>query len=153
MLIIVSPFFIGSLLSLIKYIPFLKYYAEIYEISSSINGYGYGFLIETIPVVVPALFFRRKLIKENPNYEFFVNLAILSIPLRLAAYYQYWITRMFYYASEIQIIMIPISLRLIKNKFNRIVAYIIFIIFYIGYFVYMYVVNNRGPAYPYQSIF
>ena len=152
-LIIVSPFLIGQLLLLLNYIPFLNFYTERYNFTSSTIGYGYGFLIETIPVVVPALIFKRKLIKENPNYEFFVNLALLSVPLRLAGYYLYWISRMVYYASMIQIILIPIILCLIRNKLKRRVAYLIFILFYIGYFFYVFVINNRGPAYPYQNIF
>jgi len=152
-LLFLSIIFIDQLLMLIQFIPIIDFYADRYDISASTEKFGFGFLIETIPVVVPAIIFRKQLIKENPNYLFFINLAFLSIPLRIAGYYLYWIMRLVYYVTEIQYIMIPICLCLIKNRLHKTIAYVITIIFYICYFGYMYVINNRGPGYPYQSIF
>jgi len=151
MILIVLIFFGNSLLPLLKYVPILDFYVENYSMTN--NEMGFGFLVETLPVLVPALFFKKTLINANPNYDLFINLALLTIPLRIAAYYLNWAERMVYYTAAIQIIMIPIYLRLIKNSFNRRLAYGFFIIFYVGLFIYYYVVINRGPAYPYYNIF
>ncbi|MGG4287973.1 EpsG family protein [Priestia megaterium] len=149
--IIISPILIAPVISLLKYIPFLDFYTS--EFNFSFNGGGLGFLIDVLPVIVPVLLFRKRLVAENPNYELFINIALISLPFRIIGYYQYWASRMVYYSTAIQIIIIPIILWLIKDKQERSLAYYLIIVFYIIMFVYEYVIKNTGPAYPFTSIF
>jgi len=150
LLIILSPIYISLILKLAEHLPFLSFYFNLYPINY--NGLGLGFLIEVLPVIVPAMLFRKRLLELNPNFIFFINLSLLTFPLRISGYYILWAYRLMFYASIVQIIIVPIVLNTIQVKTKRIFAYCLFIIVYLAYYVFRYSILNTGEAYPYLSI-
>lgn len=150
LIICISPVIIGPILQLIENLGFISLYSDRYDIE--FNGIGFGFLLDVIPAVVPALIFRKNIRNRNPEFDILINISLLTIPLRMMGYYQYWAIRLMHFSSIVQIILIPILIQSIKSKRERVICYIFFIAMYLIYFIYNFVINNDGEVFPYQSI-
>lgn len=149
--VLLSPIVIHLVFKYSEYIPLLSTYMANYE--TSFNGYGIGFLIDIGLVLGPLLFYRKKLIAENPKYDLFINVSLVSIPIRLIVYHQPFASRLFLYFSCLQIIAIPLILNLLKGKREHRYFKALTVIVYALYFVYKFILLNSGEAFPYQSIF
>lgn len=147
-LIILSPLFIDYILSFLKNIPLLSFYFEKFDLN--FIGYGFGFIIELFPIIYTIILFT--FFSKQKNYIPLVYIALLSIPFRFVAYYQIYAMRMLWYSLVVQLLLVPLVIIDIKNKNLKIIVSLSYILIYVIYFIYMYVILNMGPAYPYQSI-
>jgi len=151
-LIVLSPLYIGILFDVAEKIPLFSSYFQGAVIN--FNGYGIGFMIDILPIllIMTVFFVYRKKINLGSNIKILIYILLTSFPLRLFAYYYYWGYRLFYYPAFLEIIIIPYIIGSIQKKRSRQIITLCFILIYLFYFIYNYLICNSGPAYPWKSI-
>lgn len=112
---------------------------------------GFGLILSIIPVFVPLLFMRRKIIGEKS--EFFSRIAILTLPFRLAGYYSYYLMRLQYYGIVSIIFLIPLSIQNYKSKSYRKTIKILLIMLFIAYYVVVFIYLNDSKIFPYKTVY
>lgn len=106
---------------------------------------GLGFFITLIPTVVPAFLFQRKLDSERRMR----NTMLMVAPIRYAAYYSYYLYRLFYYFGSVNVIALPLVLERCSENKRRLVKVIIFGLC-IGYFLLNFCVSYNDAYFPYR---
>ncbi len=112
-----------------------------------------NFLLYVLPILTLILVFRREILNENKQNEFFIRMIILQIPFQFMGGMIKYIDRFALYPAIMQIILIPILVRNLRaSKMHKLIKFSI-IGWYIFYFVVMFVILNSNGVMPYQTIF
>lgn len=149
--VLISPALIHFIFAFSEYIPLLNSYMEIYTYSFS--RYGVGFLIDIGFILGPLILFKNDLMAVNPKYDFFINLGLISIPVRLMSYHSVFASRLFFYFSISEVLTIPIIFYAIRDKNMKKWFKLAVIVLFLAFFVYKFIVFNSAEAFPYKSIF
>lgn len=147
-IIIFSPILIFIFLNILKSFKISRFSS----INFDFTNFGVGFLIYLLPVIVPVLLCRKSLLKENPKYDLFINILLLEIPLQYLGYFNLHAYRVVYYASIIEVILIPLIINSVTNQRNKIILNTYFIVWYIFKFVFDFYINGGAEIFPYSSI-
>lgn len=145
-LIIFSPFIIFISLNLVTEIPIFSQY-KIF-ISSSFD-LGLGALFIVLLYLLPTIFYKNNIFDLNVRYEAFYYLALLNIPFRYLSYFSGIGSRLTMYSEIILYISIPLTISSIKQKNDRIIIAIYFIVVIGLRYVQQVVLLNSGETYPY----
>lgn len=146
--IVAMPILFPIFFSVGRYIPLLKHFFNFYTFINTPH-IGLGFLIYIIPPLLPLLFFKNQIRDENNYYTILLQIFILSIPLKFSSYYSLWAGRFADYTLASQIILIPIFIASLKNKRNKMIICIYYILWYLFYYVYYYFMLNTGHTVPF----
>lgn len=147
--ILASPLFLKPIFNVLLIITPESY--KVYLEQVSFTGIGLGLLVTLFPIITPIIVFYRCL---NTRLDHFLTrIALLVFPFRLAGYYSYFIMRMHYYGSIAMVLLIPIIMRKIKNKYLKFLALQIVIILYFLYFIINYLIIDAANILPYRSVF
>lgn len=146
-----SPLWLYIVFMYFPNLPMFDKYLSNYDIV--FNGYGIGFLLDMSFILLPVFLFRKDLLELNKKYDFFVNIALIGIPIRIIAYFQEFGSRLYLYISSFEILIIPLVFRATRDHKHALLIRIITVTMYVLYFVYTFVFNNSGEAFPYKSIF
>lgn len=140
----VSVFAMGPMLKLAgELVRGTMYYAYIERVS--FKGFGLGFFITLIPTVVPALLFQNKLDKERRMR----NTMLVVAFMRYAAYYSFFLYRLFYYFGSVNVIALPLVLERSSEK-NRKLVWVITIGLCVGYFLLNFCASYAEVYFPYR---
>ncbi|UMZ35645.1 EpsG family protein [Priestia megaterium] len=148
-ILIFSPVLLYPMLSLVS--KFISSDYSDYLINISMDGLGFGLLLNILPVLIPILLFRGYL--KNRSDQLLVRIAWLTFPLRLAGYYSYFLMRMYYYAAIMMVLIIPLSISRIKDKSSRHIAILAIVTMCFVYYIINYMYVNGNIMFPYRSIF
>jgi hypothetical protein len=147
----VMTFFLSNIFAFISLIPIFFQYFVAYSFSNP--TFGYGWIIDCIPVVLPLVMLRKYLVLYDKDNYFYMYVAFTIIPMRFAGYYTFFLFRMIYYPAIVSTIAIPIALKNIKEKRLKFMYALIVIVIYALYFLYYYYFENSNEVFPYYSIF
>lgn len=112
-----------------------------------------NFLLYVLPMLTLILVFRKEILNENKQNEFFIRTIILQIPFQLMGGMIKYIDRFALYPAIMQTVLIPILIRnLGENKMHKLIKFSV-IGWYLFYFVVMFVILNSNGVMPYQTIF
>lgn len=108
---------------------------------------GFGLILSIIPNVIPVFWLQKKLDRENR----FRNTIFMTLPIRLAGYYSYFVQRVMYYFCVESIIALPMALENTKKnkKYVKLVLYVL----NVSYFILYYVVAHGDGYFPYTTCF
>lgn len=81
--------------------------------------YGLSFLLYVTPVLILIELTKNSLLYKKPEYQFFVLLMWLQIPIQCCGLYNQVLERMSLYCSVAQIVLVPAMIKDIKNSLNR----------------------------------
>lgn len=113
----------------------------------------FNFLLYILPILILILVFRREILNESKQNEFFIRMIILQIPFHFMGGIIKYIDRFALYPAIMQIILIPILVRNLRTrKMHNFIKFCV-IGWYIFYFVVMFVILNSNGVMPYQTIF
>lgn len=144
--IICSPLLMNYIIKGISYILVNNKYFISYNLD--FDNIGIGFLIYQLPVILPVLFYKKNILNINKNYNFFINILLMQIPLQVLAYIQTYAYRMSWYGSIIQVLIVPITISSIKYKRDKIIV----LLYYLIWYFFMFLVVNEGGT-PDTSIY
>ncbi|MBU3127160.1 EpsG family protein [Clostridium tagluense] len=148
MVILFSPFLIFITLKIVKMFSISRFSSIDFDFSHI----GIGFVVFILPIVIPVLLYRKPLLKLNPKYELFINILLLEFPFQYLAYFWTYGYRMIYYASIIEVILVPLIISCVPKKNNRIMLIIYFVVWYIFKFIFEFYIRGGTQIFPYRSI-
>jgi hypothetical protein len=146
---LITPLILPQLLSLFMYILPDAYSHYVSNVSST--GIGMGLVLNILPVMLPIIIFKRYLCGKTNDY--FVRIAILVLPFRLAGYYSYYLMRLQYYSMIFMLLITSTILKNINNKLKRKIVRFGLIGIHLSYFLVTYVYLNDSSILPYRTIF
>lgn len=145
------PIIAPPLLKIASQIVYFQKYFDRYSIS--FNRGGIGFLLWILPVIVPLCIYYKDLIRTDSRLISLFCIYVLFIPLRYLAYYAWWLSRLSFYASVSEIVLVPILLASIRNQRSKKVLTVYYTFWYLFYYICMYIFNMRKDfTYPFISI-
>lgn len=114
------------------------------------SNFGWGFLIYTLPVILPLGIFSWEMNNKIPNrmYGYLFNICLLQIPFRFITYFSTYAGRLEDYVSIAQVILVSM---LIHNseEGNKKVLTVYFVLWYVLYHVITFALSNTNETYPY----
>lgn len=148
-LLLLSPFILYPILNFISNIIPSSY--SVYFNNLTLNEIGLGLLLNILPIIIPIILFKKHL--KEISSRFLVRVSLLVIPMRLAGYYSYYLMRMYYYAAIFIILLIPIIVRNIHSRSEKIVTLLFLICVCLVYYIVNFMIVNSDVMFPYISIF
>lgn len=112
---------------------------------------SFRWMIHIIPVIVPMVIFTKDKIKNSRELRFMFRIYLMEIPFRMMGLYNTWFARLSRFPQIIEVLLIPQIIGEIKNPYTRRSLYIYYSIWYLFYFGYYAIVNDRGDSLPYVS--
>lgn len=129
---------------------------EMYSVHSTYGGVGMmsgmKFLLYVIPMLCFIEFFEKDLLYENRKYQIYIAIYYFQIPLQCLGTFNSVMERMALYCSIVQVILIPLIIKSIRNKSNRMIANMFCYSWYFIYFVVMEIVLSGNGIGKYQFI-
>lgn len=114
------------------------------------SNFGWGFLIYTLPVILPLGVFSWEMNNKIPNrvYGYLFNICLLQIPFRFITYFSTYAGRLEDYVSIAQVVLVSM---LIHNseEGNKKVLTVYFVLWYILYHIITFAIGNTNETYPY----
>ncbi|MFW6015995.1 MAG: EpsG family protein [bacterium] len=147
--LIFTPFIILLMLRLLKLIPFF------YRYTSYITGdieYGIGFLIYIAPIIAPFFIFKKSMLYRNKMFEPFILISLLNFPFQYVGYYVNWGSRLVLYTNSIYYILVPYVISSLRNRENKILISLYYVLLFVFYYIYRFVVQNNHEVFPYNTI-
>jgi hypothetical protein len=138
-------------LNVLSLIPAFEFYLIRY--SFNLDSSVLSSALRLGPMIIIAIFFLNKLIKQNPNYYVFISWIILSICLTTFLINIPYGWRIQYYLALPQLIIGSSVFKIYNLKSNALIMGAIVCAIYILFFYIYYIVLGSGPGIPYQSIF
>jgi transmembrane protein EpsG len=114
---------------------------------------SFGFLISVLPILIPIVLFRKRILKYNNEFEYLINLSLLNIPFQYIGYYVEWGGRLVLYTNSIYLIIVPLLIRSIKIREDKLIIAIYFICYFLYYYISHFVIGNSSEGFPYKSLF
>lgn len=151
LLIIFTPVLLLYLMKFFAKLPI--FYGYIHYISNLNLTLKFGFLIGIIPVLVFIFLYKNKILAISKKYEVLIYLSFLVIPFRYIGYYVDWGQRMGSYIHMTYIVLVPLVIKSINNKYEK------FLVgsYYITYFLFIYfndiIIKLHHGVFPFKSIF
>lgn len=114
------------------------------------SNFGWGFLIYTLPVVVPLGMFSWEMHSKIPNriYAYLFNICLLQIPFRFLTYYSTYAGRLEDYVSIVQVLIVSMLIHNSDESNKKFLA-VYFFIWYVLYHVVTFAIGNTNETYPY----
>ena len=147
--IVLFIFFMGSMMEILKNVPFFNKYFIAYVFRNQ-KTFSIMILFHIIPVLFPILLFGKQCLKKE-DFKVLFRIYLLEFPFRVAGLINTWITRMVRYPQMAEIILIPILLTNIKDKRNKSLLIVYYILWYIFEFIYYALVNDALGSLPYAT--
>lgn len=119
-----------------------------YEVKISIMR----FLFEFVILFLCLLKFKSMKFTER-NTDSLINMQILSIDFNLISFFIPFSDRIIMYFSFYQILLIPLLIKSIKLKSDKIIVSLFFVVYYIFYIFYSLYIQGSGEVLPYRWIF
>lgn len=110
---------------------------------------GLFFLMYLVPELLFVEFYKKDLIAKNYQYEYYIGLLYLQLPLQMSGYINSQIERFSKYIDVLQIILVPMVINAICDTKKRKNALLIAIIWYFFYFIVTMLFDGNGIV-PYQ---
>lgn len=132
---------------------FERYFTTATYMASEEMRSGWMWIFHIIPPLLPLIVLCRKEINEMEDTMVFFRICIMEVPFRMLGLYNTWYTRFSRCAQICQVVFIPLVLGKIKNRNKRMLLYAYYILWYIFYFTYYAIVNDRGDSLPYVWVF
>lgn len=149
MTLFLFPILFPLLLNLAAQIPLL--YRKLANYIAEFNGFGLGFIIDLLPLLIPVTVYRKELLANKKDFNLFINLAVFSIPVRMLGYTQIWFSRIIYYITIVLVILIPRIYVEIKKKRDPKIDLIVIIAIGLFYYFFYFVYRNYGETYPFKT--
>lgn len=149
--VIFSPLLLKLGLKIISEIPFFSPYFLEFNVNLSTNG-SIKFLGRCLPPIIAILLLVKIYHISLNKYSLLINIEFCRIPLLFLGYYHMWMSRMERYAWISEMILVPYVVRNIKNKRQRILVSLGFVLWYIFMFWFYYILKD-DYLFPYKWVF
>ena len=149
--IILFPLIVEYLFEFAASIAVFARYFLADSINSKTDG-GFMWIIHIIPVILPLVFFCRKEIFYSTDTSVYFRICLMEVPFRILGHYNMWFARYARCSQIILVILIPLILSRIRNRYKKLLLELYYIIWYIFYFAYYAMVNDQGSSLPYTWI-
>ncbi|GEM_PF-365849 len=149
--ILALPFMYLMTTTILSHISYFAGYFKVYDFFNYTPRWGA--LLVQVPVLIPVLFLRKQLAERHEIYDFYIFLFLLEFVAIYYGFYMIWAFRLMYYFFIAQIILIPATLEVLKEKSMRLGLQIYYSYYYIGYFFFTYYMSHSDAIFPYMSIF
>lgn len=151
--LITSPIWEKYFFANLTALPLISLYGERYaDMINEEAASGWGFLLP-IPITFVVLFYRKKILSMNPKFEIYINIFFCKMSFAFMGYFMHWANRLKHYPEMAEIIVVPLLLKQINSKRNRILFTILVMLYYLVPFVVSYVIKGNQQILPYRSIF
>ncbi|MFI3805991.1 EpsG family protein [Vagococcus fluvialis] len=148
-ILLISPLFVGVLYEIILKIDFFSRYFYRYE---TIKGnISYLTLLELLIFIIPLFLNRKKIIETYPELKIVFPLSLVSIPLLFFSSYQHWFGRTIYFISTLQIVLIPLIIKIQTKKINKILYFWMYVFYFLGYFYLKFYIVGTEEIFPFQT--
>lgn len=114
---------------------------------------SYGLLLLRLPIVIPVLLLRKRLVEHDERNYFWIIMMVFELAFSHLGYIYDVFNRLALYFAVSWIVLLPSLVRCIKTRRAQYAlgAYVITVI--IGLWIYNTAVKNYGDVLPYRSIF
>lgn len=120
----------------LSFMTFTKLYSG-HVIASGIGIRGVSFLLYVIPALILIELTKNGLLHKKPEYQFFVLLMWMQIPIQCCGLYNQVLERMSLYCSVAQVVLVPAIVKCIKDSLNRRIWEYVFKAWYLFHFIVM----------------
>lgn len=127
--------------------------AKYSQYTSTGEGIGIGVLITNLPLLTVIYIYRKKLIEYRETNYIYIVLIIVGFLLTNLGYLSPFVSRIAWYFSIAQIILIPQLICLTKNKLENLVVKVGIVLYSLGTYIYIYGLLGNHDIFPYQTIF
>lgn len=142
-MLIIFPKLIYKIIDLLGYNDLLRF-----EANQGISGlFFWGYLV---PELLFIEFYKKDLTEKNYQYEYYIGLLYLQIPLQMSGYINSQIERFSKYIDVLQIILVPMIINAICDTKKRKNALLITLVWYVFYFFVMNILFDGNKIVPYQ---
>lgn len=114
---------------------------------------SFGFLLYILPILIPMIVFKKQMVNRDYKNNQIFDLILMNIPFQYVGYYIDWGSRMAYYTNFAYIIGVPLLVKSLKNRNNKILIFAYYIIYFIIFYVHKYMYIASSNVFPYQTIF
>ncbi len=139
---------------LVPLIPKVVSILGIYQTYLTKNtSFSFKFLLYVLPILALVFMYRKEILGENEQNEFFIRMLILQIPFHLMGGIIKYTDRFALYPAIMQTVLIPILVRnLGSSKIQKLMKFSV-VGWYLFYFTVMFVVLNSNQVMPYHTFF
>ncbi|MFB5515768.1 EpsG family protein [Enterococcus gallinarum] len=149
-ILIVSPLFTSTLITLISDIPFFSKYFYRYALEK--NGLSIISLIEIAIFLIPLFVFKNEIIKKDKNINILFPISLFTIPIIFLSSYQNWFSRSVYYISILEVVLIPLIIKSQEKKDKYHLMYAGFFLYFFLYFVLKFYIVGNEEIFPYRTL-
>jgi len=112
-----------------------------------------GLLLLRLPIIVPVLIFRKKLIEHDERNYLWIIFMVFELTFSYLGYVMDVLNRIALYFAVSWVVLLPALVRCMPNRKAqyRMGAYVLFVV--TGLWVFNSVISNFGNVLPYKSIF
>lgn len=149
--ILLSPIILVFVINLFVGLELFSSYSELVK-SDGVN-LRIGFLFYILPVFLPIVLFRKRMISiSNYNSKLF-DLMLMNIPFQYVGYYISWGSRMAYYTNSIYFIVIPLLVKSLKSRNDKILVSTYYVFYLILFYAHKYIYIASSEVFPFKTIF
>lgn len=124
-----------------------------YQLDTQIRiGTGIGQILIRIPLILPILLLRKKIINYNKPYEILIDMIMIEPFLAIFSYVSTYVDRMSLYFSIVYILILPTIPKVINKKLKS-ASVIYIIICCLAYWFWHYIYSGEDGIIPYNIIF
>lgn len=149
--IILSPIILVFAINLFDGLEFLSSYSEL--IKTDGVSLKVGFLFYILPIFIPVLLFRKQMTNNSIENQKIFDLMLMNIPFQYVGYYITWGSRMAYYTNSIYFIAIPLMLRSLKNRNDKLLISAYYVMYFLLFYAHKYIYIASSEVFPYKTIF
>lgn len=120
----------------LSFMVFTKLYSG-HSVNSGVGIRGLSFLLYVTPILILIELTKNNLLHKKREYQFFVLLMWLQIPIQCCGLYNQVLERMSLYCSIAQIVLVPAIVKSTKNSLNRKIWEYVFKAWYLFHFLIM----------------
>ena len=124
-------------------------YGIYFEDTKNTMSIGFGLLLTLIPSLIPAFILRNKM---DEKHNFF-NMNLMILPSRVAGYISFFISRIVYYFSVVNVIAFPLAIEKCSDEHEKRNMKIIVYVCCTTYFVLYYWWLMADVYFPYHTTF
>lgn len=132
----------------LPYIPVISRFA-VYAYPA--GAFKPDMLAFSLPLVLPVLIFRKKLIAYNADNRVLIDFILIGSLLTNFKYLSEPLSRLALYFLTAQILVLPSFVYAMKTRRQKLLAWMLVILYGIGYWGLYYFLFNRAETFPYLS--